>query len=113
MGSVDGRFPVIPGVDHLIILEEASLAGSRPSSALDAGGAKRRRVRIVMPDDRLSDMNDVLLQGAGWHVQSDHLILEAIRPVHSGAVLLGGLDEPLDLSLGQIFAAGPANCYIY
>jgi hypothetical protein len=30
-----------------------------------------------------------------------------------GAVLLGGLDEPLDLSLGQIFAAAPANCYIY
>jgi hypothetical protein len=32
----------------------------------------RRRVRIVMPDDRLSDMNDVLTQGAGRHVQSDH-----------------------------------------
>ena len=30
-----------------------------------------------------------------------------------GAVLLGGLDKPLDLSLGQIFAAAPANCYIY
>jgi hypothetical protein len=30
-----------------------------------------------------------------------------------GAVLLGGLREPLDLSLGQIFAAAPANCYIY
>jgi hypothetical protein len=29
------------------------------------------------------------------------------------AVLLGGLDEPLDLPLGQIFAAAPANCYIY
>jgi hypothetical protein len=28
-------------------------------------------------------------------------------------VLLGGLDEPLDLSLGQIFAAASANCYIY
>jgi hypothetical protein len=28
-------------------------------------------------------------------------------------VLLGGLDEPLDLSLGEIFAAAPANCYIY
>ena len=28
-------------------------------------------------------------------------------------VLLGGLDEPLDLSLGQIFAAALANCYIY
>jgi hypothetical protein len=27
---------------------------------------------LVMPDDRLSDMNDVLLQGAGWHVQSDY-----------------------------------------
>jgi hypothetical protein len=34
--------------------------------------AQRRRVRIVMPDDMLSDMNDVLPQGAGWHVQSDH-----------------------------------------
>ena len=34
--------------------------------------AKHRRVRIVMPDDMLSDMNDVLPQGAGWHVQSDH-----------------------------------------
>jgi hypothetical protein len=30
-----------------------------------------------------------------------------------GAVLLGGLDEPLDVSLGQIFAAASANCYIY
>jgi hypothetical protein len=30
-----------------------------------------------------------------------------------GAVLLGGLDKPLDLPLGQIFAAAPANCYIY
>jgi hypothetical protein len=29
------------------------------------------------------------------------------------AVLFGGLDEPLDLSLGQIFAAALANCYIY
>jgi hypothetical protein len=29
------------------------------------------------------------------------------------AVLLGGLDEPLDLSLGEIFAAASANCYIY
>jgi hypothetical protein len=29
------------------------------------------------------------------------------------AILLGGLDEPLDLPLGQIFAASPANCYIY
>ena len=30
-----------------------------------------------------------------------------------GAVLLGGLDDPIDLPLGQIFAAAPANCYIY
>ena len=30
-----------------------------------------------------------------------------------GAVLLGGLNEPLDLPLGQIFAAASANCYIY
>jgi hypothetical protein len=30
-----------------------------------------------------------------------------------GAVLLGGLDEPLDLPVGQIFAAALANCYIY
>jgi hypothetical protein len=37
-----------------------------------AGGFSARRVRIVMPDDMLSDMNDVLPQGAGWHVQSDH-----------------------------------------
>ena len=28
-------------------------------------------------------------------------------------VPLGGLDEPLDLSLGQILAAASANCYIY
>jgi hypothetical protein len=28
-------------------------------------------------------------------------------------VLLGGLDEPFHLSLGQIFAAASANCYIY
>jgi hypothetical protein len=33
---------------------------------------QRRQVRIVMPDDRQSDMNDVLPQGAGWRVQSDH-----------------------------------------
>ena len=31
----------------------------------------------------------------------------------SAAVQLGGLDEPLDLPLGQIFTAAPANCYIY
>jgi hypothetical protein len=30
--------------------------------------AKGRQVRIVMPDDGLSDMNDVLLRGADWHV---------------------------------------------
>jgi hypothetical protein len=30
-----------------------------------------------------------------------------------GAVLLGGLDEPLDLPVGEIFTAAPANCYIY
>ena len=29
------------------------------------------------------------------------------------AVLLGGLNKPLDLPLGQIFAAAPANCYIH
>ena len=29
-----------------------------------------------------------------------------------GAVLLGGFHEPLHLSLGQIFAAESANCYI-
>ena len=29
------------------------------------------------------------------------------------AILPGRLNEPLDLSLGQIFAAAPANCYIY
>ena len=29
------------------------------------------------------------------------------------AVLLGGLDEPLDLAIGEIFAAALANCYIY
>jgi hypothetical protein len=28
-------------------------------------------------------------------------------------VLLGGLDEPLDLSLGQIFAAASVKSYIY
>jgi hypothetical protein len=30
-----------------------------------------------------------------------------------GAVVLGGLDESLDLSLGQVFAAALADCYIY
>jgi hypothetical protein len=30
-----------------------------------------------------------------------------------GAVLLGGLDEPLDLPIGEIFTAALANCYIY
>jgi hypothetical protein len=29
------------------------------------------------------------------------------------AVLLGGLDEPLDLAIGEIFTAALANCYIY
>jgi hypothetical protein len=28
-------------------------------------------------------------------------------------VLLGGLDEPFDLPVGEIFTAAPANCYIY
>jgi hypothetical protein len=27
-----------------------------------------RAVQTVMPDDGLSDMNDVLLAGGGWHV---------------------------------------------
>jgi hypothetical protein len=30
-----------------------------------------------------------------------------------GAVLLGGLYEPLDLPIGEIFTAALANCYIY
>jgi len=29
------------------------------------------------------------------------------------AVLLGGLDEPLDLAVGEVFTAALANCYIY
>ena len=29
------------------------------------------------------------------------------------AVLLGGLDEALDLPIGEIFTAALANCYIY
>jgi hypothetical protein len=29
------------------------------------------------------------------------------------AILLGGLDEPLDLPVGEVFTAAPANCYIY
>src|SRR5262249_58471046 len=29
------------------------------------------------------------------------------------AVLLGGLDEALDLAIGEIFTAALANCYIY
>jgi hypothetical protein len=29
------------------------------------------------------------------------------------AVLLGGLDEALDLPVGEIFTAPPTNCYIY
>src|SRR5215472_8875967 len=41
--------------------------------------------------------------------------------VHAGArwrgrcqaVLLGGLDEALDLAIGEIFTAALANCYIY
>jgi hypothetical protein len=28
-------------------------------------------------------------------------------------VRFGGLDEALDLSFGEIFAAASANCYIY
>ena len=30
----------------------------------------------------------------------------------SPAVLLGGLYQPVNLALGQIFAATPVNCYI-
>jgi hypothetical protein len=30
-----------------------------------------------------------------------------------GAVLFGGLNEPLDLSVGEIFTAALTNCYIY
>ena len=30
-----------------------------------------------------------------------------------GSVLFGGLDEPLDLPVGEIFTAALANCYIY
>ena len=30
-----------------------------------------------------------------------------------GAVLLGGLNEPLDLPFCQLFSAASANCYIY
>jgi hypothetical protein len=30
-----------------------------------------------------------------------------------GPILLGGFDEPLDLAIGEIFAAALANCYIY
>jgi hypothetical protein len=33
---------------------------------------QRRRVRIIVPDRGLSDINDVLQQGGGWHVQSDY-----------------------------------------
>ena len=33
---------------------------------------QRRRVRIIVPDQGLSDMNDVLQQGGGWQVQSDY-----------------------------------------
>jgi hypothetical protein len=29
------------------------------------------------------------------------------------AILLSGLDEPLDLPVGEIFTAALANCYIY
>ena len=29
------------------------------------------------------------------------------------AILLGGLDEPFDLPVGEIFTAALANCYIY
>jgi hypothetical protein len=37
-----------------------------------AGSRCRLRRAIVIPDDMLSDTNDVLPQGAGWYVQSDH-----------------------------------------
>jgi hypothetical protein len=30
-----------------------------------------------------------------------------------GSVLLGGLDEPLDLPFGQVIAGSPVDCYIY
>jgi hypothetical protein len=45
------------------------------------------------------------------HLERPQLVIRSVpmpRPV-----LLGGLDEPLDLSLGEIFAAASANCYIY
>jgi hypothetical protein len=37
----------------------------------------------------------------------------AVASLLSGAVLFCSLDKPLDLPLGQIFAAALANCYIY
>jgi putative DNA primase/helicase len=74
LGSVGaiGRFPIIPGVTQLTILGEAG----RPSMDMSLKCASRWRaqqcrVRIIVPDQGLSDMNDVLQQGGRWHVQSD------------------------------------------
>ena len=61
-----------PNVGCLTILGEAG----KPSMIMSLKCAhrwrvQRRRVRIIVPDQGLSDMNDVLQQGGGWRVQSD------------------------------------------
>jgi hypothetical protein len=67
-----GCFPTIAGIWYLTILGEAG----KPSCLMRGACARRwrasrRRVRVIVPDSGISDMNDVLLQGGGWHVHSD------------------------------------------
>jgi hypothetical protein len=40
------------------------------------------------------------------------LTRNAARRIAAG-IAIGGLDEPLDLTVGKIFTAALANCYIY
>jgi len=73
LGSVGstGRFPTIAGVWYLTMLGEAG----KPSMIISLKCARRwrvqrRRVRIIVPYQGLSDINGVLQQ-TGWHVHSD------------------------------------------
>src|SRR5271169_2541296 len=72
VGSI-GRFPTIAGVWYQTMLGEAG----KPTIIMSLKYAhrwrvQRRGVRIIVPDQGLSDINGVLQQGAGWHGQSDY-----------------------------------------
>jgi putative DNA primase/helicase len=64
LGSVGGIsfFPVVDGVNLLIILGEQGAASTRAIKMCGTRWRKAgRRVRIVMPKAQFSDLNDVLI----------------------------------------------------